>query len=90
MKYPNENDSYSTWLKRCCKILLTPWKRTEEMSDSMDDIVNSLKDLFLSSANLFMLFFAPLFIWLAPLLAYYGRKSYIKSHKRMEELSKED
>jgi len=90
MKYPNENDSYSTWLKHCCKVLMTPWKRTEEMSDSMDDIVNSLKDLFLSSANLFMLFFAPLFIWLAPLLAYYGRKSYIKSHKRMEELSKED
>ena len=90
MKYPNENDSYSTWLKHCCKVLMTTWKRVDCTEDALDKIVAGIKELFSGAVELLFYLLGPVLIVFAPLVAYYGRKSYIKSHKHMEELSKED
>lgn len=52
MKYPNENDSYITWLKHCCKVLMTTWKRVDCAKDALDKIVAGIKELFSGAVDL--------------------------------------
>ena len=87
MKYPNENDSYSTWLKHCCKVFMTTWKRVDCAKDALDKIVAGIKELFSGAVEILFYLLGPVLVVFAPLVAYYGRKSYIKSHKRIEELN---
>lgn len=84
MKYPNENDSYSIWLKHCCKVFMTTWKRVDCTEDALDKIVAGIKELFSGVVELLFYLLGPVLVVFAPLIAYYGRKDYIKSHKQTE------
>ena len=84
MKYPNKNDSYSTWLKYYCKVFMTIWKRVDCAKDALDKIVAGIKELFSGVVEILFYLLGPLLTVLAPLVAYYGRKNYIKSHKQTE------
>lgn len=82
MKYPNENDSYSTWLKHYCKVLMNTWKRVDCAKNALDKIVDGIKELFSGVVGILFYLLGPVLVVFAPLIAYYGRKNYIKSHKQ--------
>ena len=84
MKYPNKNDSYSTWLRHYCKVFMTTWKRVDCAKDALDKIVAGIKELFSGAVEILFYLLGPVLVVFAPLIAYYGRKDYIKSHKQTE------